>query len=169
MRPPETRFAKSGEAHIAYQVVGAGPPDLVYVPDFMSNLVYAWEYPRWRDFYRLLAGSFRLILFDKRGTGLSDHGGQFATLETRMEDLHAVLDAAESTRTVILASHLGRPKGKVAPEFSLLPVAGRLSELIGRKVVFASDCIGEPAKEAVAEAAAGSHVVLLENLRFHAE
>jgi class 3 adenylate cyclase len=73
----------------------------------MSHLVYAWEYPRWRDFYLQLTERFRLILFDKRGTGLSDHGGQFATLETRMEDLHAVLDAAGSTRTVILASHEG--------------------------------------------------------------
>jgi class 3 adenylate cyclase len=73
----------------------------------MSNLVYAWDYPRWRDFYLQLTERFRLILFDKRGTGLSDHGGQFATLETRMEDLHAVLDAAGSTRTVILASHEG--------------------------------------------------------------
>ncbi len=103
----DIRYVRSGGVAIAYQVVGDGDTDLVYVPDFMSNLVYAWEYPRWRDFYRLLARSFRLILFDKRGTGLSDHGGQFATLETRMEDLHAVLDASGSTRTVILASHEG--------------------------------------------------------------
>ena len=103
----DIRYVRSGGVAIAYQVVGDGDTDLVYVPDFMSNLVYAWEYPRWRDFYRLLAGSFRLILFDKRGTGLSDHGGQFATLETRMEDLHSVLDAAGSTRTIILASHEG--------------------------------------------------------------
>jgi class 3 adenylate cyclase len=103
----ETQYARSGGVAIAYQVVGEGDTDLVYVPDFMSNLVYAWEYPRWRDFYLQLASRFRLILFDKRGTGLSDHGGQFATLETRMEDLHAVLDAAGSARTVILASHEG--------------------------------------------------------------
>jgi class 3 adenylate cyclase len=103
----EIRYARSGGVAIAYQVVGEGDTDLVYVPDFMSNLVYGWEYPRWRDFYLELADRFKLILFDKRGTGLSDHGGQFATLETRMEDLHAVLDAAGSTRTVILASHEG--------------------------------------------------------------
>jgi len=71
--------------------------------------------------------------------------------------------------TVILASHLGRPKGKPTPEFSLAPVAARLGELLTRPVVFASDCIGEPAKAAVAAAHAGSKVVLLENLRFHAE
>ncbi len=103
----EIRYARSSGVAIAYQVVGEGDTDLVYVPDYMSNLVYAWEYPRWRDFYLQLADRFRVILFDKRGTGLSDHGGQFATLETRMEDLHAVLDAAGSTRTVILASHEG--------------------------------------------------------------
>jgi class 3 adenylate cyclase/pimeloyl-ACP methyl ester carboxylesterase len=103
----EIRYTRSGGVAIAYQTAGDGEIDLVYVPDFMSNLVYAWEYPRWRDFYRLLAGSFRLILFDKRSTGLSDQGGQFATLETRMEDLHAVLDAVGSTRAVILASHEG--------------------------------------------------------------
>ena len=73
--------------------------------------------------------------------------------------------------TVILASHLGRPKGKVAPEFSLKPVAAHLSQLLGLEVVFATDCIGEPARAAIArsEAAGGSRVVLLENLRFHAE
>jgi len=70
---------------------------------------------------------------------------------------------------VILASHLGRPKGKPVPEYSLAPVEGRLSELLGRPVTFASDCIGEPARAAVAEAQRTGKVVLLENLRFHAE
>ena len=70
---------------------------------------------------------------------------------------------------VILASHLGRPKGKANPEFSLKPVAQRLSQLLGREVVFADDCIGEPARRGVEQAATSSHVVLLENLRFHPE
>jgi phosphoglycerate kinase len=70
---------------------------------------------------------------------------------------------------VILASHLGRPKGKPSQEFSLRPVAQRLSELLGRQVVFAEDCIGDPARKAVEQAAGSSHVVLLENLRFHSE
>lgn len=100
-------YARSGGVAIAYQVMGEGDVDLIYVPDYMSNLVFAMRYPRWRRFYESLATRFRLILFDKRGTGLSDHGGQFATLETRMEDMHAVLDAAGSTRTVVLASHEG--------------------------------------------------------------
>ncbi len=81
--------------------------------------------------------------------------------------------ALEQGATVILASHLGRPKGKPAPEFSPKPVADRLSQLLGQPVVFAEDCIGEPAKAAVATAhrpgIGGSGVVLLENLRFHAE
>jgi class 3 adenylate cyclase/pimeloyl-ACP methyl ester carboxylesterase len=88
-------------------VVGEGDADLAYVPEFVSNLVYAWENPGWRSFYLRLARSFRLILFDKRGTGISDHAGQFATLETRMEDLHAVLDAAGSSRPVVFGGHDG--------------------------------------------------------------
>src|SRR5688572_8688911 len=77
--------------------------------------------------------------------------------------------ALDKGATLILASHLGRPKGKPAPEFSLKPVADHLSKLLKRPVGFASDCIGEPAKKAVAEAHAGSKIVLLENLRFHGE
>jgi phosphoglycerate kinase len=70
--------------------------------------------------------------------------------------------------TVILASHLGRPKGKVNPEYSLRPVAGRLAELLGRPVTFAEDCVGDAARSAIERAGRGG-VVLLENLRFHAE
>jgi class 3 adenylate cyclase/pimeloyl-ACP methyl ester carboxylesterase len=104
---PDIRYARNGGTSIAYHVVGDGPTDLVYVADYVSNLVYAWESPRWRGFYERLARSFRLILFDKRGTGLSDSGREFATLETRMEDLRAVLDAAGSERAVVFGSHEG--------------------------------------------------------------
>lgn len=103
----EIQYARNGGVAIAYQVVGDGDVDLVYVPDYMSNLVYGWEVSRWRAFYERLARSFRLILFDKRGTGLSDHGSQFAALETRMEDLRAVLDAAGAVDPVVLAAHEG--------------------------------------------------------------
>src|SRR3982750_4045576 len=103
----DIRYARNGGVAIAYQVVGDGDVDLVYVPEWTSNLVYWWEYRRWRDFSLRLARSFRLILFDKRGTGLSDHGGRFAALETRMEDLHAVLDAAGSSSPVIFGAHEG--------------------------------------------------------------
>jgi class 3 adenylate cyclase len=104
---PDIRYARNGEVAIAYQIVGDGDRDLVFVPDFVSNLVYAWESPYWREFYELLARSFRVILFDKRGNGLSDHAGDFATLETRMEDMRAVLDAVGSERAVVFGSHEG--------------------------------------------------------------
>jgi class 3 adenylate cyclase len=103
----DIRYARSGGVSIAYQVVGEGEVDLVYVPDYVSNLVYAWETPYWRRFYERLAEHFRLILFDKRGTGLSDLGGHFPALETRMDDMRAVLDAVGSTSTVLLGSHDG--------------------------------------------------------------
>src|SRR5687767_10690677 len=77
--------------------------------------------------------------------------------------------ALDNGATVILASHLGRPKGKPAAEYSLQPIATRLGELLQRDVVFAGDCVGEPAQRAVQQAHAGAKVVLLENLRFHAE
>jgi class 3 adenylate cyclase len=103
----DIRYARSGGVAIAYQVVGDGDTDLVYVPDYVSNLVFNWESQYYRDFYERLAQSFRLILFDKRGTGLSDHGGQFAALETRMDDLRAVLDDVGSTRAVVFGAHEG--------------------------------------------------------------
>jgi class 3 adenylate cyclase/pimeloyl-ACP methyl ester carboxylesterase len=104
---PDIRYARNGDIAIAYQVVGRADRDLVFVPDFVSNLVYAWESPYWREFYELLARSFRVILFDKRGNGLSDHAGDFATLETRMEDMRAVLEAVGSERAVVFGSHEG--------------------------------------------------------------
>jgi class 3 adenylate cyclase/pimeloyl-ACP methyl ester carboxylesterase len=103
----DIRYARSGGVSIAYQVVGDGDTDLVYVPDYVSNLVYGWESHHWRPFYERLAQTFRLILFDKRGTGLSDLGGHFPALETRMDDVRAVLDAAESESAVLFGSHDG--------------------------------------------------------------
>jgi class 3 adenylate cyclase len=103
----DIRYARSGGLSIAYQVVGDGETDLLYVPGWVSNLVYGWEIPHFRTFYERLAESFRLILFDKRGTGLSDLGGHFPALETRMDDVRAVLDAVGSSRAVLLAAQDG--------------------------------------------------------------
>jgi class 3 adenylate cyclase/pimeloyl-ACP methyl ester carboxylesterase len=103
----DIRYARSGGVAIAYQVVGEGEADLVFVPDWISNLVYGWEIPHLRAFYERLAESFRLILFDKRGTGLSDLGGHFPALETRMDDVRAVLDAVGSPRATLLAAQDG--------------------------------------------------------------
>lgn len=103
----DIRYTRASGAAIAYQVVGEGSDDLVYVADYMSNLVYGWEWPRLRDLYLRLASFSRLILFDKRGTGLSDHTGTFPSLDTRMEDLRSVLDAAGSRRSFVLASYEG--------------------------------------------------------------
>ena len=104
---PDIRYARSGSVAIAYQILGEGDTDLVYISDYLSNLVYGWESAHWRQFYERLARSFRLILFDKRGTGLSDFGGHFPELETRMDDVRAVLDAVGSSSTVLLGSHDG--------------------------------------------------------------
>jgi phosphoglycerate kinase len=89
--------------------------------------------------------------------------------DTRIRaSLPTIRHAIEQKAIVILASHLGRPKGKPTPEYSLRPVAGRLSELIGKPVAFAEDCVGDPAQTVIATASPGD-VILLENLRFHAE
>ena len=96
MERPETRYARSGDVSIAYQVVGDGPHDLVLVPGFISNVEYGWEEPGLAAFYRELASFSRLILFDKRGTGLSDRVAGVPTLETRMDDVRAILDAVGS-------------------------------------------------------------------------
>ncbi len=96
--------------------------------------------------------------------------GGTITDETRItSSLPTIEHALAQGATVVLASHLGRPKGKPAPEFSLQTVATRLGELLEREVIFASDCVGDPASTAVAAAHNGSKVVLLENLRFHTE
>ena len=93
---PETRYAKSGDVNIAYQVTGEGPIDLILVPGFISNVELAWEEPGLAAWYRELAEFCRLIVFDKRGTGLSDRVTGIADLETRMDDARAVMEAAGS-------------------------------------------------------------------------
>jgi len=98
---PDTRYARSGDLRIAYQVLGEGPLDLVFVPGFISNVDIAWDDPILAGFLRRLAGFSRLIMFDKRGTGLSDRIGDLPSLEVRMDDVRAVMDAAGSRRAAL--------------------------------------------------------------------
>ena len=87
MAETSTQYAKSGDVHIAYQVSGSGPLDLVYVPGFVSHLECDWEHPLPARFFQRLSSFSRLIRFDKRGTGLSDRVGGIPTLEQRMDDV----------------------------------------------------------------------------------
>jgi class 3 adenylate cyclase len=100
---PEIRYARSGNVSIAYQVVGDGPSDLVFVP-WMMNLAWAWEQPLFSAFCQRLASFSRLILLDKRGTGLSDRPQELPTLETRMDDIRAVMDAAGSKEASLVGA-----------------------------------------------------------------
>ena len=101
--PPDTRYAKSGDLNIAYQVVGDGPFDLVYVPGWISNIELMWDDPAHARLLRRLSSFSRLILFDKRGTGLSDPVplDRLPTLEERMDDVRAVMDAVDSQRAAL--------------------------------------------------------------------
>src|SRR6478672_12260868 len=100
---PETRYAKSGNLHIAYQVTGEGPVDLVFVHGWISHIEHLWEEPSLARFLSRLASFSRLILLDKRGTGMSDPVplDRLPTLEERMDDVRAVLDAAGSERAAL--------------------------------------------------------------------
>jgi len=106
---PETRYAMSGEVAIAYQVVGEGPFDLVWVPGAVSNVELTWEEERRARFFGAVASFCRLIMFDKRGTGLSDRVTGVADLETRMDDVRAVMDASGSERAAIVGVSEGGP------------------------------------------------------------
>jgi pimeloyl-ACP methyl ester carboxylesterase len=101
---PDTRYAKSGDVHIAYQVIGDGPVDLVFVPGWITHVELSWDEPLEAAFRRRLAGFSRLILFDKRGTGLSDRVpvDELPILEERMDDVRAVMDAVGSERAALM-------------------------------------------------------------------
>jgi DNA-binding winged helix-turn-helix (wHTH) protein/pimeloyl-ACP methyl ester carboxylesterase len=107
----ETRYAQSGDVNIAYQVIGDAPLDLVFVMGWVSHLEYFWEEPGFAYFLNRLASFSRLILFDKRGTGLSDRVplNQLPTLEQRMDDVRAVMEAAGSKRAVLCGVSEGGP------------------------------------------------------------
>jgi pimeloyl-ACP methyl ester carboxylesterase/DNA-binding winged helix-turn-helix (wHTH) protein/class 3 adenylate cyclase len=108
---PETMYARSGDVNIAYQVVGEAPLDLVFVMGWVSHLEYFWKEPNFARFLMRLASFSRLILFDKRGTGLSDRvpNNELPTLEQRMDDVRAVMDAAGSERAALCGVSEGGP------------------------------------------------------------
>ena len=108
---PETRYVQNGDVNIAYQVIGDGDLDIVFVMGWVSHLEYFWEEPHFAAFLNRLASFSRLILFDKRGTGLSDRVplSELPTLEQRMEDVRAVMDAVGSERAVLIGVSEGGP------------------------------------------------------------
>jgi pimeloyl-ACP methyl ester carboxylesterase len=106
---PEVRYARSGDVSIAYQIVGDGPFDLVWTPGALSHLDLMWEDKNRARFFHTLSSFARLIIFDKRGTGLSDRVGGIADLETRMDDIRAVMDAAGSESAAVCGVSEGGP------------------------------------------------------------
>jgi class 3 adenylate cyclase/pimeloyl-ACP methyl ester carboxylesterase len=109
MNRPETKYARSGKLHIAYQVVGNGPIELVFVPGFISHLEEAWETPAWAQFFTRISEFTRLILFDKPGTGLSDPVTGPQPLDERMDNVRAVMDAAGVERAALFGLSEGGP------------------------------------------------------------
>jgi pimeloyl-ACP methyl ester carboxylesterase len=106
---PKTGYARNGDIRIAYQVVGDGPIDLVFTPPYISHVDLWWMSPETSRFFERLASFSRLILYDKRGTGLSDPAPALPALEDRMEDLHAVLDAVGAERPAVVGISEGGP------------------------------------------------------------
>jgi class 3 adenylate cyclase len=101
VRPPEVSYARSGDVAIAYQIVGAGPPDLVFVRGTTGDLLSTWEQPLLVRHVEGLAEFSRVLMLDKRGTGLSDRVREVQSIETTMDDVRAVMDAADSERAVL--------------------------------------------------------------------
>ena len=138
---PETRFTRVGDVDIAYQVVGpAAGLDLVFVPAWVSHLEVMWELPEFARFLDRLAAMGRLILFDKRGTGLSDRVAGFPTWEERADDIGAVMDAAGCDRAAIAAWGEG---AILAAVFAAAHPA-RVTALVLGDLVFKVSAVGEP-------------------------
>ncbi len=109
MQAPEVRYARRGDSAIAYQVLGQGPPDLVVTPGFVSHLDLHWTMPSYTHFFENLASFSRVIVFDKRGTGLSDPTPDAVRFDQRAEDILAVMDAARVSRAVLMGVSEGGP------------------------------------------------------------
>jgi len=104
---PETHYARNGDAHIAYQVIGDGPLDVVFVSSFMSNIDLQWEHPAMSAFAKRISAFSRLILFDRRGNGMSDGAPGVTTLDDQVDDVRAVIEAADADRPAVLAINEG--------------------------------------------------------------
>ena len=109
MAMPVTRYAKSGDVHIAYQVFGSGPIDLVFVPGFVSHIENYWDHPDLARWLLRLSRFARVAIFDKRGTGLSDRVAEAPSLDQRMDDARAVMDAVGMERAALLGVSEGGP------------------------------------------------------------
>ncbi len=143
MAAPVTHYVKSDDVHIAYQVVGDGPLDLLFVPGFVSHIEANWESPVRSSFFRRLASFSRLILFDKRGTGMSDRGSQIFTLEQRMHDVRTILDEVGSERAALFGVSEGGP-------MSLL-YAATYPQRTSALILYGSNAIGAHHKELVSK------------------
>jgi DNA-binding SARP family transcriptional activator/pimeloyl-ACP methyl ester carboxylesterase len=127
-RPPRTRFARSGDATIAYQVLGDGPLDVVFAHAWFSHMEIGWEEPRYAAFLRRLARGRRLIVFDRRGMGMSDPAPPDVGLEERAGDIAAVMDAAGSSRAAVVGSCGSGP--------TAIALAAEAPERVGALVLF---------------------------------
>ncbi len=124
---PKTEYTKSGEISIAYQIFGCGDIDLVYVPGWVSNIDCMWACPELVSFFKKLSKTVRIILFDKRGTGLSDRVVELSTLEERMDDINAVMNAANSTKAILF----GHSEGGSASALFSATYPNKVLSLIG--------------------------------------
>lgn len=113
MERSETRYAQSGDVAIAYRIFGHGPIDLIETPGAISNVELLWEQPLFARWCERVGSFARLIVFDKRGTGLSDRVKSIAILEERADDIRAVMDAAHSERAVVMGISEGGPMSAV--------------------------------------------------------
>jgi pimeloyl-ACP methyl ester carboxylesterase/DNA-binding SARP family transcriptional activator len=142
-----TRYAHNGEVSIAYQTLGTGEPELVFVPGFVSHVEAAWEDPTYAGFMRRVAAERRLIIFDKRGTGLSDSVVEWPTFHERVEDMLAVMDAAGSERAVLFGVSEGGPMCALAAARHPERVAGLvIHSSFSRILVEAGNPWGWPSK-----------------------
>jgi len=113
---PKTKYTKSGDFNIAYQVIGEGSIDILYIPGWVSNIDMMWSEPRLAAFLTRLSLFARLIIFDKRGTGLSDRSDEYSTMEERIDDINAVLGATNSKKAFLFSHSEG---GSVSLLYSL--------------------------------------------------